>query len=96
MNHSWHCIPFLEALAKQKDERTHKVLKRYLSEHFNFYSGTFNAIINYADPSDLSLIESYMTGVHVEKGNEMGTNTELHNTAKKAYNKLTKMIERKN
>ncbi len=94
MNDSWHCIPFLEALAKQKDERTHKILKKYLAEHFNFYSGTFQAIINYADSTDLPLIEPYMTGIHVEKGNEMGTNSELHQTAKKAYSKLLKAIEK--
>lgn len=95
-NYSWRTITFLSALALQKDERTHHLLKKFLKNHTNFLTDVFEAIVNYKDENDLELIEPYMSGTHVQKGDPMGTNSELHSTAKKAYNKLSKLVQKKN
>ncbi len=89
------CLTFLEALSKQKDERTHKILQGYLRNHKNYFYETFQALINYADIEDLKIIEPYLTGSHVDiKTHSRSGDKELNKTAQSAYNKIKKSIEK--
>lgn len=82
-------IPLFMALALSKDNNTHTLLKQFLKDHNNHYPGTIEAISNYLDPSDLSLLLPYTEGNHFEKGSFV-SNAELRKYAKKAYNKIAK------
>ena len=89
------CLPFLEALSKQEDQRAHKTLQAYLKKHKNYYYQAFQALINYSDPEDLLIIEPYLSGAHVDlKLHGKGGDRELHKTAQSAYNKIKKAIEK--
>lgn len=91
--HSSVSVMFLECLSDQKDQRTHKLLQDYLKKEVNFYTTTFESIIKYKDKSDLALIEPYTHGVHVQKGDPRGTNSELIKTAMSAFKKLERLVK---